>query len=164
MKIIRYFGLLVMILPITNCFGQDGDSKEALKNGVAAIREVWTEWLKKPPFESEINHRDLPEIVGIWVAEIERDSKKIELKIVVNQNGTWSSKVFRPEMKKGYWYLSEGIILLYESKISDDSCHRGFFGLASALFEHKGKLRLLYGENELGYLELVKEQPPKVKP
>ena len=157
MKIFSYFGVLAMILPITSCHGEDVDSKKALDDGVATIREIWTEWLNKPPLESNIESRHLPEIAGNWVGEIDLDGKTMKLNIIVDQSGTWSSKVFRPEMKKGYWYLREGMILLYETKISDDSFLNGSPGVASALIQHKGKLCLLFAENESGYLKLVKE-------
>jgi len=59
-------------------------------------------------------------------------------------------------MNDGHWYLSDGMILLYEEAISKEA------NLASALITHGRKIRMLNADTPKGYVEL--ERKTKAEP
>lgn len=141
---------LVNSLPLP---AQEGDTDELLKSGAATIHKIWTDWMEKPELKyTKISKDFLPQIHGTWTGSYVEDDEKVILRVVLRSDGTWISEVFRPDIKNGHWYLSDGMILLFESMISDDA------DLASALLFSKNKLRLLCADVEAGFVELIKAE------
>lgn len=109
--------------------------------------------MEKPELKyTKISKDSLPQIHGTWTGSYVEDDEKVILSVVLKSDGTWISEVFRPDMRDGHWYLSDGMILLFESKISDET------KLASALLLSGNKLRLLYADVEAGFVELTKAE------
>ena len=150
MKTVSCLTLAATLMPI---WAQEADRGELLASGAATIHHIWTEWMEKPKLEyTRITDKSASELHGTWTGSYAEDNEKIDLSVTLNADGTWFSEVFRPDMKDGHWYLSDGMILLFEAKISDDA------DLASALTLHREKLRLLYADVEAGYVELTKAE------
>lgn len=152
MKLLLYLTLILLAnsLPMP---ALGGDTDELLKSGAATIHKIWTDWMEKPELKyTKISKDSLSQIHGTWTGSYVEDDEKVILSVVLKSDGTWISEVFRPDMRDGHWYLSDGMILLFESKISDET------KLASALLLSGNKLRLLYADVEAGFVELTKAE------
>ena len=157
MKFLYILTLLVFSSPL---HGKDVETDQILKGNAETIHLIWTEWMGKPKLTyKHLTKETLKSIWGDWKGTyIEFDGEnnnKLPMSITIEANGTWSSKEFRPDMQKGHWYLSDGMILLFEAKVSDDA------DLASALIFKDGKLRLLYADAKGGEVILNKHDKPK---
>jgi len=151
MKLVLCITFIVALAPLS---AQEADKADLLKDGATTIHYIWTEWMEKPKLTyTKITKESLKSLYGDWVGSYVEDEDKVDLSVTVNATGTWSSKAFRADMKDGHWYLSDGMILLFESELSDDA------DLASALTMNGGKLRLLYADTERGFVELTKAEP-----
>jgi hypothetical protein len=138
---------------------RNDDVAQLLKEGAATIHHVWTEWMEKPKLtDTKISEETLKSLHGTWSGSYTDDEEKIELSLALQPDGRWICEAFRPEMNDGHYYLSDGMLLLFESEISDDSA------LASALALSEGKLRLLIADSEAGFAELTKAERGGVDP
>ena len=150
MKSLVFIALAASVMPLS---AQEADHGDLVASGAATIHHIWTEWMEKPKLEyTRITKESAKDLHGTWKGSYVEDDEKIDLSVTLNADGTWISQVFRPDMKDGHWYLGDGMILLFEAKLLDDD------GLASALILNGGKLRLLYGDVEAGYVELTKAE------
>ena len=150
MKTLLCLALVAAAIPLS---AKEDDTEEILKSGAATIHHIWTEWMEKPKLEyNRITKDTLTRLYGTWTASYPEEDEKVDLRVTLKADGTWNSEIFRPGMKNGHWYLSDGMILLFESKISDDA------DLASALTLNGEKLRLLNADVEAGFVELTKAE------
>jgi hypothetical protein len=143
---------IAIIVASTPLMAKETHTEELLKNGAQVIHYIWTEGLQNPKLEyAKISKQELPKIHGVWSGSYVEGADRVNVAIILKEDGTWISEEFRPDMKDGHWYLCDGMLLLYESKISDKA------DLASALTKNEGKLRLIIAQVEGGYVELTKE-------
>ncbi|MEM1082598.1 MAG: hypothetical protein AAGI48_00620 [Verrucomicrobiota bacterium] len=126
---------------------------QLLREGATAIHYIWTEWMGKPSLKyTKITEENLKSLYGNWSGSYSKDDEEIAFIVSLSPRGKWTCEAFRPDMKNGHWYLSDGMLLLFESKIYDDA------NLASALTLNDGKLRLLNADTEAGFVELTKAE------
>lgn len=150
MKTLLFIASAVTGMPL---LGQESDRADILASGAAMIHHIWTEWMEKPKLEyTRITEKSANGLHGTWTGWYVEDEEKIDLSVTLNPDGTWICQVFRPDIVDGHWYLSDGMVLLFETKISEDA------DLSSALILNGGKLRLLYADVEAGYVELTKAE------
>ena len=148
-----YLLLTIAAIPIQ---AADVDSDEILRSSAARIHITWTEVMQKPKLRyTKITKDTVKSLHGKWGGTYVEDGEeeKMELSIVLKADGGWTSEEFRPDMKDCHWYLSDGMLLLFESKISDGA---DIDDLASALTLNDGKLRLILAEAEGFFVELTK--------
>jgi hypothetical protein len=151
MKAVLLVACFAIVMPLG---AKENDTEELLRTGVTTIEQIWTKWMGKPKLEyTPITAKSLPRLHGTWKGSyIEDDEKKKDMQVILKSDGTWNSSAFRPDMKNGHWYLSSGMILLFESKVSANA------DLASALTLNEGKLRLLHADAKAGFVELTKAE------
>lgn len=101
---------------------------------------------------TKIADKTLKSLYGNWSGSYTEDGEKTIFTFELSPNGKWACEAFRPDMKDGHWYLSDGMLLLFESKLSDDA------ELASALTLNDGKFRLLNADTEASFVELTKAE------
>ena len=153
-----YFFFIVSAL---HSHANDEQRTKILKEGAETIRLIWKEWMGKPDLKYKaITQDSLKIFFGKWNGEYEeyeaeKGDDKISLTLNLNSDGTWTSKEFRPDMKNGHWYLSEGMILLFEGKVNEDG------DLSTALTLKDGHLNLLNADSKNGIVKLKKQNKAK---
>ena len=158
MKTIFY---LLTFLAFSSLQAQEAKAsvEELLKGGSASIHYIWKEWMEKPKLDyTKLTDETIKPLLGSWAGKFQMDDEELKIVFTLEENGQWSSTADWPELKTGFWYLSDGMILIYDSKISEDS------EIVSALTVNGGKLRILFAEVEEGFVEVRKAEqdvPPK---
>jgi hypothetical protein len=141
--------IISLALVYTSAFAEDRTAR--LHEATETIRYVWKEWMENGQLKYDpIAAPNLPKLHGNWTATYTDDDEQVALDFVVRADGTWSSKAFWPDMKdKGYWYLAEGMIVLVDGKIEDDSSD-----LATAIILRKDVFYVLNADAPKGIIPL----------
>lgn len=129
------------------------DKNTALHEGAETIRYMWKEWMKKGELRYDsLTESTLSKIQGNWIATYTGgDGEVVVLDFVIHSDGTWSSKAFRPDMKRGHWYLTEGMVLLVEGKVEDEASD-----LATAIILRKNEFYVLNADAPKGLIPMAK--------
>lgn len=128
-----------------------------LREGVEDIHGIWEKQMGKPPLKYERLAKDrLHSIYGRWAGAGQwQEIARLELR----PHGVWLSDSFLPKVNDGNWFLIDGMILLFDGPIDQDTTRLG-----SALVMMKdGKLRLLNLEAKKGYVVLKKQGRGRTK-
>lgn len=132
---------------------QSAEEDILLKEAAITIKAVWKEWMKKGDLVyDKIPAQSHTQYVGTWEGSfLEEDGEEpTKVAFTLSNKGTWSSTSLRPEMKAGHWYLYDGMILLFESRISQES------DLAFAVIQRGAKTCLIHADSPTGIVELHK--------
>ncbi|WP_050024990.1 hypothetical protein [Verrucomicrobium sp. BvORR034] len=132
---------------------QSAEEDLLLKEAAITIKAIWKEWMEKGELVyDKIPAKSHDQYVGTWKGSfLEEDGEEpTKVALTLSSNGTWSSTSLRPEMKAGHWYLYDGMILLFESPISQDA------DLAFAVIQRGAKTCLLHADSPTGTVELHK--------
>ncbi len=143
--------LLTAWLSVQLAVGADQDIW--LREAAHTIKAIWKEWMEKGDLVYDrIPPEQQPSFISVWHGSFREDSladvTKIEIHLLAD--GTWVSKSLRPDMKQGHWYLHDGMILLFESAISETA------DLAFAIIRRGQKTLLIHADSPSGTVELAK--------
>lgn len=138
---------------VSSSLAQVAEEDGLLKEAANTIKTIWKEWMEKGDLVyDKIPAQSQAQYIGTWEGSfLEEDGEKpTKVALTLSSKGTWSSKSLRPEMKTGHWYLYDGMILLFESRISQDA------DLAFAVIQRGTKTCLLHADSPTGTVELHK--------
>ena len=159
-------GILAVVLMLPLCGGLlAGKKDDVLNDGVMFANSLWTEVLGKPKLKyKKITADQLGTLYGSWKGARLGPCENPEILLVLKKDGTWERQQLGPDLdenevarsrKSAHWYLKEGMILLFGTKITEKSAFEAE-NFGSALTLEGDKLRLIDVLMQQGFVELTK--------
>lgn len=131
------------------------DQYAFLRAAQAELQDGWEAWLGMPPLQcAPLSDSDLAMLHGTWSGSCSIKGERMQVRLTLGSDQTWSSDNFWGERKHPRWYLYEGLIYLFDGETATPQ------RLISALCpQPDGTFQLINADCEEKYIILSRVDP-----